>query len=389
MTITHVTSKQKKLRPSTSADDESVPSSSSSRQMMWPYLSLLVCVVFICREIFSAPVVAEQRAISLESSEVRGAPSSARAPIDAELARAPIDAELAPSDAERDAGVIVAPFLFPQLYRCLRGPDQVSKVMEWASQSHEDEWLYTHAFANASFMPEGPWGGTFVELGALDGYTYSNTWFYEKSLDWRGLLIEGQPKNSAQLRLKAATHRESVVAVAASICGLPNGPRGGAGVLDFTEGHGAVGAAVKHAAEAFMTGWHSNKPGRVAVACVPLQMLLDRTGLYDIDLFSLDVEGAELAVLETIDFSVTNIRVIIVELDEHDKAKDARVRSLLYKEGFINSPWGSPRVACTGECTANEVFVNPHFADRKAGMGRRWAPSKRALYELGTGVSCG
>jgi FkbM family methyltransferase len=373
---------QKKLRSSASAGDEApVSTSPQGSRHVWPYLSLLVCAGFIFREIFAAPVVTEQRLVSMESiRESRSALSPAHAPA---------DAARAPSDAERDAGVVVAPFLFPQLYRCLRGPDQVSKVMEWASQSHEDEWLYTHAFANASFMPEGPWSGTFVELGALDGYTYSNTWFFEKSLDWRGLLIEGQPKNSAQLRRKAATERESVVAVAASICGLPNGPRGGAGVLDFTEGHGAVGAAVKHAAEAFMTGWHSKQPGRVAVACVPLQMLLDRTGLYDIDLFSLDVEGAELAVLETIDFSVTNIRVIIVELDEHDKAQDARVRSLLYNEGFINSPWGSPRVACTGECTANEVFVNPHFADRKAGLGRRWTPTKRALYELGTGVSCG
>jgi FkbM family methyltransferase len=32
--------------------------------------------------------------------------------------------------------------------------------------------------------------GTFLDIGANDGITYSNTYFFEKNLDWRGLCIE-------------------------------------------------------------------------------------------------------------------------------------------------------------------------------------------------------
>jgi hypothetical protein len=41
--------------------------------------------------------------------------------------------------------------------------------------------------------------GTFVELGAYDGYTHSNTIMLEKCFAWRGLLIEASPTNFALL----------------------------------------------------------------------------------------------------------------------------------------------------------------------------------------------
>jgi len=37
-------------------------------------------------------------------------------------------------------------------------------------------------------------GGFFIEAGANDGYSQSNTYFLEKKLGWRGILIEGIPK---------------------------------------------------------------------------------------------------------------------------------------------------------------------------------------------------
>ncbi|XP_042205019.1 uncharacterized protein LOC121854415 [Homarus americanus] len=38
-------------------------------------------------------------------------------------------------------------------------------------------------------------GGFFVECGALDGETRSNTLVFEKRFGWHGVLIEGDPKN--------------------------------------------------------------------------------------------------------------------------------------------------------------------------------------------------
>ena len=42
-------------------------------------------------------------------------------------------------------------------------------------------------------------GGFFVECGALDGETRSNTLFFERERGWSGLLIEADPLNSRQL----------------------------------------------------------------------------------------------------------------------------------------------------------------------------------------------
>ena len=41
--------------------------------------------------------------------------------------------------------------------------------------------------------------GTFVELGALNGHTYSNTLMLERCFNFTGLLIEANPHNFARL----------------------------------------------------------------------------------------------------------------------------------------------------------------------------------------------
>jgi len=48
--------------------------------------------------------------------------------------------------------------------------------------------------------------GFFIECGALDGEIRSNTLFMEQYLDWEGVLIEANPKNYRNLRLK---HRKA------------------------------------------------------------------------------------------------------------------------------------------------------------------------------------
>lgn len=41
--------------------------------------------------------------------------------------------------------------------------------------------------------------GTFIELGAYDGKTESNTIFFDNCLGWEGLLIEGQSDSYEKL----------------------------------------------------------------------------------------------------------------------------------------------------------------------------------------------
>jgi hypothetical protein len=44
--------------------------------------------------------------------------------------------------------------------------------------------------------------GFFVECGALDGETRSNTLHFERHLNWSGLLVEADPLNFARMVTK-------------------------------------------------------------------------------------------------------------------------------------------------------------------------------------------
>jgi len=49
--------------------------------------------------------------------------------------------------------------------------------------------------------------GVFVEVGAFDGYTFSNTWGLAQR-GWRGIYVEPIPKYANQCRKNHANHRD-------------------------------------------------------------------------------------------------------------------------------------------------------------------------------------
>ena len=68
--------------------------------------------------------------------------------------------------------------------------------------------------------------------------------------------------------------------------------------------------------------------------CLPLGKVLSMFSIDRIDFFSLDVEGAELEVLKTLDFSKVHINVIAIEADGRNSQKDEDVRKLVLAHGF-------------------------------------------------------
>ncbi len=57
-------------------------------------------------------------------------------------------------------------------------------------------------------------------------------------------------------------------------------------------------------------------------------------GIDTIDLLSLDVEGGELEVLRTVDFSILRVGVLVVEADGHNESKNSEVRKILLSNKF-------------------------------------------------------
>lgn len=234
-------------------------------------------------------------------------------------------------------------------------------------------------------------GGTFLEIGALNGIVFSNSWFFEKKLGWKGILVEGHPLNQKELRegLELKRIRDNVAAFTVAICPLVDG---GPGELLFTKIAGGVGTSLNTTSKGFLDFWHKgDTTGSFKTACVPMQMIIESTNLLDIDLFSLDVEGAELYVLQTINFKVTNFRVIVVENDGHSKEKDEAVRALLRENGFVDAKatHGNIRDRCANPrgwgCPQNEVYINPNY-DRARKLRQRIRPHE--VYHYGTGSKC-
>ena len=186
--------------------------------------------------------------------------------------------------------------------------------------------------------------GTFVEIGALDGFTFSNTLMLERCFGWRGVLIEANPLNFAKLN---ASGRPSVK-VQSAVCAADKDPS----VVEFTVDGGPVAGQVGQLTRGHQHLWsHWNRAkGTMNVSCAPLQTILRRAG-YDerseFDLLSLDVEGAEALVLSTV--STAMFKAVLIELDGTDKNKDEQARKLLHAGGL--------RQAKHLRVTNSEVFL--------------------------------
>ena len=177
--------------------------------------------------------------------------------------------------------------------------------------------------------------GYFVECGASDGVTYSNSLYFEASKQWTGLLIEA---NRGMFQNLIKTERN---VHAYHGCLSPNTyPQ----ILRFKESNFLGGLAENY--EGNRKNVMAQTGGtEVMVECVPLYSLLLALEVTHVDYFSLDTEGSELDILRTIPFFKIQIDVISVEwiiwggskeeqLDKKNKLKEFMAQTSLYQEAI-------------------------------------------------------
>lgn len=181
------------------------------------------------------------------------------------------------------------------------------------SQQGEDCYIYNN-YINCKRND-----GTFVELGGMDGITYSNTKFFEDTLDFNGVLIEPTEQYT-----KMVNNRPNCKCYKYAINTEEKD-------VEFV-GTYATAGLVETMASSFRDYHHKNKNRNTyKVPGVPIKNLTKE--LKFIDLFSIDVEGGELVVLETVDWSIP-IYIIVIELDGQNKVKDDKCREILKSQGF-------------------------------------------------------
>lgn len=167
--------------------------------------------------------------------------------------------------------------------------------------------------------------GYFVELGANDGVTQSNSLYFEKHRNWRGLLVEPAPQNFLKCRQNRSTRNSIYCAACVSFdygqefvriaySNLMSTPVSLESDIQDPRAHAELGDKFLGSGETvFEFG---------AVARTLNALLLEAHAPKQIDFLSLDVEGAELEVLKGIDHQTFRFKYLLVECRDFTRLSD-------------------------------------------------------------------
>ncbi len=165
--------------------------------------------------------------------------------------------------------------------------------------------------------------GFFIEAGANDGVTQSNTYYLEKINHWKGVLIEGIPEKYQAC--KRARKQSLVYNCALVEPSFPNNyiEMHYANLMSAVSDSMKAPHLLKKHIETGLSVQNIKTSYRVLVPARTLESVLDEIkDLPNIDFFSLDVEGYELQVLKGLNIEKYRPTYILVESRFYDEVYD-------------------------------------------------------------------
>ncbi len=165
-------------------------------------------------------------------------------------------------------------------------------------------------------------GGYFVEVGAHHGEQLSNTWLLEKEYGWNGLLVEPNPAHQQNLRMRSA---ELVEYAAWKRTG------------DKLTFHATADSALSSLAGIQQSDAHDRSDFKaLVVETMTLNDILTARGAPKvIDFMSIDVEGAEIDVIDGLNLDNFEVNAMCLE-HNHDKKRLAEIGERLRAAGMRN-----------------------------------------------------
>lgn len=200
-----------------------------------------------------------------------------------------------------------------------------SKMKTYYSQDGQDYYITNKIFNRKR-------DGIFVEIGANDGISFSNTYYMERELGWKGICIEPHPgsfqrltKNRNCILVNGAISSRTDTAAFLRIDGYAEMLSGL--VETYEKDHLE---RVEHDLKI-----EGGKKEEIQVPCYKLDDILYSNKILAIDYLSIDTEGGEYEILSSVDFGRVEVKVISVEV---------RGDSVEYDELLMNQGYRKVRV---------------------------------------------
>lgn len=171
------------------------------------------------------------------------------------------------------------------------------------SSSRGEDAAVLHTFFTDRVTRQPLRGGTFLEIGGVNGLTESNTWIFESCAGWQGVLVEGHPKFFTSLR----RHRPRSLNLRMAACPATSGWVNYTFSRDTTAGVLSTSGATA-SAEAM------SRRRSMEVECGNLGHRLMHLGVTRLDFASIDVEGSELMVTKSLEIPGLSLGVVLVEV---------------------------------------------------------------------------
>jgi FkbM family methyltransferase len=194
--------------------------------------------------------------------------------------------------------------------------------VEFRSQFGEDLWIWDVLGRQTS--------GFFIEVGAFDGYHFSVSYALG-CVGWTGLLIEALPERAEQCRGRRPEARVVHAAL---------GKRGAAGTVKFVSVEDQYGgmlsfaqAPSEHAKGIAREGF---KTRTIDVPVTTMNELL-KEHIGPIDVAVIDVEGAELDVLDGFDLDRYRPRLLVLE--DNSGGRDPRLGQYMGTKPYLDAGW--------------------------------------------------
>ncbi len=170
--------------------------------------------------------------------------------------------------------------------------------------------------------------GVFIEIGAHDGVSCSNTKFFEEFRNWTGICIEPGPVEFGKLK-------QNRTSININSCVSNND---GESEYTYIEGYSMMLSGLSEDyienherrinREVDQYGGSVNK---IVMPVFKLQTILDNHGIFNIDYCSIDTEGSEYNIIKSIDFDRTNIKIFSIE----NNYGDVLIKNYLETKGYV------------------------------------------------------